>query len=39
MSVKKCPKCGSLNIKADWRVKGTFYVCNDCGYRGAIIVE
>jgi len=38
-TVKKCPNCGSLNIMPDWTLKGTFYRCNDCNWRGAFILE
>ncbi len=38
-TVKRCPKCGSLSVMPDWAVTGTFYRCNDCGWRGAFVLE
>ncbi len=39
VTVKKCPNCGSTNIK--WVVPqlGQLYECFNCGYRGALIIE
>jgi len=34
-----CPECHSENIKEDWKLRGTFYECMNCGYRGVIILE
>lgn len=42
MATKKCPKCGSNNIKPYW---GAFpgvltkWECHDCGYVGVLIIE
>jgi len=36
--MKFCPMCGSKNLNyMPWL--GEIYVCRDCGYRGALIVE
>jgi len=37
---KKCPKCGSKNITL-WMgsTLGTIYYCEDCKYRGPLIIE
>ena len=39
VTVNKCPKCGSTNIK--WVVPqlGPIWECFDCGYRGSVIEE
>jgi len=42
-SIILCPKCGSTKIhpasSLDSWLMPTIYVCDDCGYRGPIIME
>ncbi|MCS4541212.1 MAG: hypothetical protein HY929_02630 [Euryarchaeota archaeon] len=38
--VKICPKCRSPRIKyALWWTTAQIYECEDCGYRGSLIIE
>jgi len=40
MTTKKCPKCGSNNIKRHGLPQSwTKWECHDCGYVGALIIE
>ena len=33
-----CPRCGSRNLNYEpWL--GEIYICRDCGYQGALIIE
>ncbi|MBD3312848.1 hypothetical protein GF345_00230 [Candidatus Woesearchaeota archaeon] len=32
---KKCPHCGSTNMKHVHRSSGGFWECMDCGYKGS----
>ena len=35
---KFCPRCGSKNLNyTPWL--GEIYVCRECGYQGALVVE
>lgn len=34
-----CPECHSEGIKEDWKLRGAFYECGNCGYRGVLILE
>lgn len=36
--MKFCPRCGSKNLNyMPWL--GERYVCKDCGYQGALVIE
>lgn len=36
--MKFCPRCGSKNLNYEpWL--GEIYVCRECGYQGALVVE
>lgn len=39
MNIKRCPNCGSSNIK--WVVPqlGPVWECFNCGYRGPLVIE
>jgi len=37
--VKCCPRCGSANITFAPFFKPSVWICLDCGYEGAFIVE
>ncbi|MGZ7108600.1 MAG: hypothetical protein ACXVHW_06510 [Methanobacterium sp.] len=39
MKIKKCPNCGSTNIKWVIPQMGPIWECFGCGYRGLIIEE
>jgi ribosomal protein L37AE/L43A len=37
--VKKCPQCGSTNIKWVMPQMWSLWECYDCGYQGALVIE
>ena len=37
--IKKCPRCGSTNIKWVLPQMWSLWECYDCGYQGALVVE
>lgn len=39
VAIKKCPNCGSTNIKWVIPQMGPIWECFDCGYRGLVIEE
>lgn len=42
-SIKVCPRCGKSNIRPEGSLGFGFlpviYICEDCGYRGYLIIE
>lgn len=39
VTIKKCPNCGSTNVKWVVPQMGPIWECFNCGYRGLIIEE
>ena len=37
--IKKCPKCGSRNVKWVLPQMWSLWECHDCGYQGALVIE
>lgn len=37
--IKRCPACGSTNIKWVIPQNWSLWECFDCGYQGAIVIE
>lgn len=37
--IKKCPKCGSRNVKWVLPQMWSLWRCLDCGYQGALVIE
>jgi hypothetical protein len=39
MTMKHCPKCGSTNVSFPLLYRPSIWMCLDCGYEGAFIIE